>query len=136
MPDIDLDPVVEEFESALTRDPLRDVPPVPPITSYCPDISMIPLEAIERLSARFELGAPKYGRDSWRKNMKEQGVNYLIERLNHGIYHMLRLQQKLLGHLPMDKDDDIGAALWSAAIAAAGVKMLGIDHNFDPKAKV
>lgn len=106
------------------------------VTSYCPDFAMIPLSALTCLAQRYELGEKKYGRDSWRANVEKHGIPYLVERLNHVIFHAKKLQDKLEGRIPWDPDDDCGGMLWGAATAVEGMKMLGVDSHIDPKAEV
>lgn len=109
-----------------------------PVSSYCPPFNLIPLSALICLAKRYELGAKKYGSHSWISNMEKIGVDYVIERLNHVVYHCLKLIGKLEGRIPWDGDDDAGAILWGGACAAEAFKRLPElqNVNVDPERDV
>lgn len=55
-----------------------------------PDYSLMPLEALRRIAARFRLGADHYGRDNWRLALSGvDGDGFLADRLNHAIEHLM-----------------------------------------------
>lgn len=82
-------------------------------SSYCPDFGQIPLGALKALALRYELGEKKHGRDNWRKGLADD--RYVIERLNHVIYHAMKAINKLEGKLEDNGDDDAGAIMWGGA---------------------
>ena len=90
--------------------------------SECPDFAQIPLGALMALARRYELGEKKHGRDNWRKGLADK--SYVIARLNHTIYHCLKLVEKIEGKRPLDSDDDAGAIMWGGAFAVEAVKAL------------
>lgn len=90
-------------------------------SSYCPDFSQIPLDALIVLAKRYELGEQKYGRDQWRSGLHDK--RYVIERLNHIIRHAFTAIQKLEGKLPDDGDDDAGAILWGGCFLVEALKV-------------
>lgn len=90
-------------------------------SSYCPDFGQIPIDAQIALAKRFELGEVKHGRDNWRKGL--DNVSYGVSRLNHVIYHALKLINKMEGKLPWDDDDDAGAIMWGGTFAVELTKV-------------
>lgn len=99
------------------------------ITSSCgatsskiPDLAQIPLHALERLAARYELGAIKHGKNNWRQGIGN--TNYTIERAAHVIYHAYKLINKLEGIIPDDNDDDAAAIMWGGAFLCESTNAL------------
>ena len=109
-----------------------------PVSSYCPPFNLIPLSALVCLAKRYELGAKKYGPHSWIDNMDRIGVEYVIERLNHTVYHCLKLISKLENRIPWDGDDDASAILWGGACAAEALTRIPelANVNVDPESDV
>lgn len=81
-------------------------------TSSCPRFDLIPANALIRLAFRYEKGL-KYGKDNWRKGLTDR--DYVLERLAHGINHLIILREKIEGRLPWSEDDDAAAAMWAGA---------------------
>lgn len=91
-------------------------------SSHCPDYAQIPMQAMNALAARFELGEQKHGRDNWRNGLHDK--SYVIERLNHCIRHAYHLINKLEGKMAWDGvEDDAGAILWAGAFAAVATEV-------------
>lgn len=90
-------------------------------SSACPDFSLIPLDALIALAERYSLGVQKHGKDNWRKGLTDK--DYVIQRLNHGIYHALKMINKLEGKIENDGDDDAGAIMWCGAFASEAAKI-------------
>ena len=98
-------------------------------SSYCPDFGQIPMDALIRLAKRYENGEAKHGRDNWRKGLGDP--SYVIGRLNHAIYHSLKLINKLEGKVEWNGDDDAGAIMWAGAFAVEALKVLQPELQFD-----
>lgn len=86
-------------------------------TSSCPRLDLIPYEAQLRLAARFEVGETRYGRDNWRKGLRDD--EYVAERIAHLMNHAARILAKMRGQIPDDGEDDAGAILWAGAFLAS-----------------
>lgn len=89
-------------------------------SSVCPDFAQIPTAALMSLANRYKLGEAKHGRDNWRKGLSDK--RYVIERLNHVIFHAKKLADKIENGLPLDDDDDAGAIMWGGAFAVEAVR--------------
>lgn len=76
--------------------------------------SLIPIRALRRLALRFALGLSKHGRDNWRKGITDE--QWIEDRYNHAIEHLMTWWDKRNGYTPDDGDDDLGAAMWGCAI--------------------
>ena len=119
---------------AYSLTPPVTVPTRKPSSSYCPDFSQIPIDAMFALAQRYELGAKKHGKDNWKAGLTDP--QYVVERLNHVIYHVKKLQDKIEGRMPWDGDDDPGAILWGGAFAVEAIKALGHGDKIDRRADV
>ena len=93
-------------------------------SSYCPDYSQIPLEAMTALAQRFELGALKHGKGNWKNGIPDK--DYVIQRLNHVIRHAYTMIGKLEGNIPIDGDDDAGALMWGGTFAIVASNIHGL----------
>jgi hypothetical protein len=82
-------------------------------TSPVPRLDLLPLQSLVRLAARFEKGEKRYGRNNWRKGLKDR--EYALERAAHVLNHTLLLIEKLQGLRPDDGDDDAAAIMWGGA---------------------
>ena len=96
-----------------------------------PAYADIPSAFVRRLAERFQLGAVSHGRGNWLRcyqsglepmsegdndHLKFQtryDIDFLRERYNHAVDHLLRLKDEGTG-----KDDHIGAVAWFLAFAA------------------
>lgn len=100
--------------------------------SPCPDYAMLPLEFIDAITARFELGAKTHGRDNWRKGQPWQVI------WSHMLRHLFRLKHRLERGEPFDPsdDDDVAAIGWGVAAmcwferAPAGLLLPGVREVF------
>lgn len=66
---------------------------------------LIPMEAIQAIAGRFQIGAAKYGEDNWKKG----GPEFFKDAKNHLYEHMLRY---VAGDV---SEDNLGAVLWNAS---------------------
>jgi hypothetical protein len=82
-------------------------------SSPAPRFDLLPRRALERVSARYEKGLERYGRDNWRKGLTDK--DYIVERIAHVIGHCYKLIEKLESPVVLEKlnaDDDAGAIAW------------------------
>jgi hypothetical protein len=95
-------------------------------SSKAPAFHLIPLGALIALAGRYEGGAVKHGPYNWKKGLGSDYTppvpckfrDYCIERLNHVVFHALKLMAKLQNLRPEDDDDDAGAIMWGGAFAS------------------
>ncbi len=91
-------------------------------SSIVPRFDLIPYSALARLAGRFERGAARYGKDNWRKGLRDK--DYVRERAAHVIHHTMRLIGKLDGDIPDDGDDDAAAIMWGGAFLCEATEAL------------
>lgn len=78
-----------------------------------PPYHLIPDYALSRIAIRFKLGAEKYGQDNWRRGALDK--EFILDRINHGIEHLVSLS-KQVGYPQSVAADDDAAAVCLAAI--------------------
>lgn len=88
-------------------------------TSSCIDFSLFPIEALEVIIKRFELGLAKYGRDNWQKGKDDQ--EFILSRANHALRHLFNYIHKINN----DEDTDLD----NLAAAGCNVAMLIALHE-------
>jgi hypothetical protein len=80
-----------------------------------PRYDLIPTQALRRIANRFEEGVDKYGQDNWRKGIHD--TMWLLDRTNHAIEHLKKIQANLhSGLTQISLDDDAAAVAWAAII--------------------
>lgn len=62
-----------------------------------PRYDLIPVEALARLAKTFEVGEEHYGKDNWKKGIKD--AEFKRDCLNHAIEHILRYGDGSEDHL-------------------------------------
>lgn len=80
-----------------------------------PMFTLLPLRALIEVTRRFEAGVPKHGRQNWRKGIHDP--DWIEDRWNHAITHLLTAWGKREGFIPPGKDsilDDLAAVGWGA----------------------
>lgn len=72
---------------------------------------LVPRRFLERVAARFGLGAGKYGERKYRNGLRDRA--FIVDRLNHLQHHV----QALLAPQSEEEflDDNLGAIGWAAA---------------------
>ena len=71
-----------------------------------PRFDLIPTQPLERLAARYALGAEIYGVGAWKTGLDERDI------VNHAIAHLLAHRDRLDG-APETGDDDAAAVAWA-----------------------
>ena len=94
------DEKVQQFEGGTKREKLM------------PQYRLIPIEALDALTRRYELGSKKYGEDNWRKSISNSA--FLDDCYNHLVAHALHYNEVRSGRA-VDDDDDLAAIMWGAA---------------------
>ena len=87
-----------------------------------PGAEQIPAAAVRALGERLKLGEMKHGKGNWCKGLGDEA--YVIERLNHVIYHALKLIAKIKGERDADGDHDAAALIWGGMFAVEAVRTL------------
>lgn len=83
-----------------------------------PRYDLIPLWALKRIAARFQLGARKYGVDNWQKGLQDR--DFILDRINHAIEHLYILRDHVQGGAIASPSDDDAAAVVLNAIFVMG----------------
>jgi hypothetical protein len=103
-----------------------------------PRYDLIPFDVfIQRLAARYQLGAEKYGDDNWMKGIAKLDREFILDRANHMLEHAMRAVTNLRYQLDYNTgsgridDDDFAAVIWGAICCMAAQKMLWA--RFDAK---
>lgn len=78
-------------------------------SSWRPRYDLIPLSGLRRLAERYGSGAKAYGEWNWQKGIDDP--EYVRDRLNHAIEHLILYAQKNATGQKND-DDDLAAAAW------------------------
>jgi hypothetical protein len=83
-----------------------------------PPYHLIPFDVFAaRLSARYKMGIDKgYEKDNWRKGLGDQ--EYIADRCNHTLEHLLRAISDLTNGI-RQHDDDLAAVIWGAIFMMA-----------------
>jgi len=81
-----------------------------------PPFHLIPFEGLVCEAQRFGLGLLKHGRDNYMKAVREQDIEWMQDRINHGIVHMLKWLLEIEGYVPRSGDDHAGAVKWLGSI--------------------
>jgi len=58
-----------------------------------PRYDLIPTWALQRIAARFQMGAEKYGENNWQKGASDK--EFTLDRLNHAIEHLLLVRDQI-----------------------------------------
>jgi hypothetical protein len=91
---------------------------------------LLPVWALQRIAARFAIGADRYGEDNWKRGM--QDPEWTIDRLNHAIEHLYDAIQAIkLGGIP-HRDDDLSAVIVNAIFAMGYERAAGIEPSSTP----
>ena len=100
--------VLQEFETGAHRDTCEGKG----------DMSLLPWEALERISIHYQLGAKKYGRNNWKKGMPSE--RYVDSAVRH-------LYKALKG---FRDEDHLAAAAWNVMAAIWNDENgMGIESN-------
>lgn len=97
-------------------------------SSKQPRIDLLPTELFFRAAARFELGIERKADKAWNALSANQSCltdkEFVLDRIGHGIGHLLKLRDKVLAGKPMEGDDDAGAVAWTAAFLCCATRAL------------
>jgi len=75
-------------------------------------LTEIPISSLLRIGAVFTEGHAKYGKHNWRTNPTRE---FVIERINHAIYHLHTYAQKVeLGE--SSNEDDLAKVGWAVVV--------------------
>jgi len=83
-----------------------------------PRYDLIPTWALQRIAARFQMGAEKYGENNWQKGASDKA--FTLDRLNHAIDHLLLVRDQIHDDVPFashelftagSADDDLAAVI-------------------------
>ena len=77
-----------------------------------PRYDLIPLWALQRIAARFQLGAEKYGVNNWQKGAADK--DFILDRINHAIEHLMILKDRIHTNGLSSDDDDAAAVVLNA----------------------
>lgn len=97
-------------------------------SSASPDLQYLSTEALFRLADRCTLGVKNKGDKAWNAISKNQEVladrEFVLNRLSHGIKHLLLLRDKIQAGKPMEGDDDAAAVMWTGMFLCCATKAL------------
>lgn len=98
-------------------------------STKAPPIHLIPLASLCAEAERFGLGKMKHGRDNYKRACgtalrttmegwptSGQDYDWIEDRINHGVIHMLTWLLEMEGYLPYSGDDHAGAVMWLGSI--------------------
>lgn len=97
-------------------------------SSECPRLELIPTEAQVRRAARYELGIVRKRDKAWNALSGNQACltdkDFVLQRIGHGIKHLMLLRDKIVADKPMDGDDDAAALGWTADFLCCATRAL------------
>lgn len=89
-------------------------------SEHKPAYHLVPIAALlDRVALRFELGAQRHGVDNWRNGIGDQ--EWLIERGNHALSHLLDVLHALKDGVPSSESRDgdaLSAVAWFCFVLA------------------
>lgn len=91
------------------------------LSTKAPAVHLIPTIVLEKLAERFELGVEKKGDKAWNALSSNQEVTqdmgFILDRINHVIYHAMKLKDKIAKRdiAGIQEDNDASAIGWGAA---------------------
>lgn len=79
-----------------------------------PSYNLLPINFLDRVASRGDLGAVKHGKFNYRKGLHDK--DFILDRLNHAIKH-IRIAQDLIESDLGFEDDDLGGAAFNIMMA-------------------
>lgn len=95
----------------------------------CPPFHLIPLLSLIALANRYQAGVDAKGDAAYNATTHQQklevltNMQFVRDRISHGIYHFLKLLAALESGDPeaLTRDDDAAAAMWAGSFAVMAV---------------